>query len=747
MMRRVLLGTGLVVAFAVLGWIALGRGWLVEPWGPGVPAAERVPTATRDARARVQRNAALDLGVTNPKQILFGDLHVHTTYSTDAFLMALPMMGGEGAQPVSDACDFARFCSALDFWSINDHALALTPRRWHETIDAIRQCNAVAGDPTNPDTVAFLGWELTQMGSNRSNHFGHKNVVLRRLDDAHVPARPIAAAPPPDARGPLAGGPSTFRLGLIALLSGREGGAQFARYMQDLAAVPLCPDGVPERELPLDCKEQAATPEELFAKLDDWGFESLVIPHGTTWGFYTPLGSSWAKQLRPARHDPARQRLVEVYSGHGNSEEYRPWRSVVYDAQGEATCPKPTAGYLPSCWRAGEIIRERCTGAGESAETCEARAREARQNYLDANVAGFRTVPGASVADWQDAGQCRDCFLPAFNFRPQSSVQYMLALGRPTPGGPPLRFRFGMIASSDNHSARPGTGYKEYARNVNTEARFGRFVDSFFGRDSATGAPVPRSVRFDAVSSGLPFFSVRESERQASFFLTGGLVAVHSQGRDRDALWRALERREVYGTSGPRILLYFDLLNPPDTAGAVPMGGGARMHDPPAFRVRAVGSLEQKPGCPADFSSALGPDKIARLCRGECYNPGDHRRRITRIEVVRIRPQRTPDEEISRLIEDPWRVFECPADSEGCSITFRDDEFPEATRDSVYYVRAIEEPSLAVGADPLRCTRDEAGRCVELHPCADGESGDDCKAETEERAWSSPIFVDYVAEP
>ena len=56
------------------------------------------------------------------KQILFGDTHVHTTYSSDAFLWSLPMYNGRGPHPVSDACDYARFCSALDFWVISDHA-------------------------------------------------------------------------------------------------------------------------------------------------------------------------------------------------------------------------------------------------------------------------------------------------------------------------------------------------------------------------------------------------------------------------------------------------------------------------------------------------------------------------------------------------------------------------------------------------------------------------------------------------
>jgi hypothetical protein len=54
---------------------------------------------------------------------------------------------------------------------------------------------------------------------------------------------------------------------------------------------------------------------------------------------------------------------------------------------------------------------------------------------------------------------------------------------------------------------------------------------------------------------------------------------------------------------------------------------------------------------------------------------------------------------------------------------------------------------LFVNGDPLRCERDAQGRCIEARPCGTLPSGlpDDCLAPVEERAWSSPIFVDHRA--
>ena len=89
-------------------------------------------------------------------------------------------------------------------------------------------------------------------------------------------------------------------------------------YYNEIADTPLCEQGVNTRDLPTNCLELAPDPRALFAKLDEWDFDSIVIPHGTSWGMNTPATTTMDKQLNREQHDPKRQILFEVYSGHGN---------------------------------------------------------------------------------------------------------------------------------------------------------------------------------------------------------------------------------------------------------------------------------------------------------------------------------------------------------------------------------------------------------------------------------------------
>jgi hypothetical protein len=713
----------------------------------GAPrGAESLAAAARAQEAASER-LAKSAGAKRqaaPKQILFGDLHAHTTYSLDAFAWSLPLVGGEGAHPPADACDFARHCSALDFFALTDHGESLTPEHWAIEKETLRQCNARAGDPGNPDLVAFLGFEWTQVGQTPETHFGHRCVVFPGLDDDDLPARPINSRPAPIQEEWVEAGQEAAMGRWLDPLNWRFY-ADLAWLADRVESLPVCESGVDTRELPLDCSERAPTPDVLLEKLAQWNLEALVIPHGTTWGSYTPMGSTLDKQLRRAYYDPESQPVIELMSGHGNSEEYRGTRAIERGDGGEPVCPEPTPGYLPCCWRAGEIMRERCGDLPES--ECEARVEEAKRLVLEADIALERVFPDADPEEWLDCGQCRDCFKPSFGYRAGSSVQYGLALtnfDEADDQGRPLRYRYGFLASSDNHTGRPGTGYKQVDRHLQTDTvgAASGMVEGLVERIAGTGQSVedprrPQPVPLDAGGGPGP-------ERVASFWYPGGLVAVHAEGRTQDAIFDALRRREVYATSGPRILLWFDLTN--DPAVPQPMGSELSLGENPRFEVRAVGASVQKPGCPESAQSGLSPERIEKLCHGRCYHPGDEQHAIAAIEVVRIRPQSRPGERVDDLIEDPWRRFECDPDPAGCVVRFEDEEFAAAGRDVVYYARALQVPTPAINGDPMSTEFDAQGRATSVTICSGSYRTpveDDCLAPVSERAWSSPIYVDY----
>src|SRR5262249_57446876 len=73
--------------------------------GPGTITSGRIPPEDLAARAAAQTSAREHLPAVagapsgDTKQILFGDLHVHTTLSPHPFVRSRPMLQGEGAPP------------------------------------------------------------------------------------------------------------------------------------------------------------------------------------------------------------------------------------------------------------------------------------------------------------------------------------------------------------------------------------------------------------------------------------------------------------------------------------------------------------------------------------------------------------------------------------------------------------------------------------------------------------------------
>ena len=174
------------------------------------------------------------------------------------------MYNGRGPHPVSDACDYARFCSALDFWVISDHAEASTPHKWNNTIEQVQSCNK-STDPENPDMITFLGFEWTQIGDNREEHYGHKNVILKEIDSEYLPHSPIAAGGDSlnNFRDPNRANETRINMMVQAYsdLGNRQRYYDFIAYNTDITSSPVCTGSADDNK---DCLTSANTPKELF---------------------------------------------------------------------------------------------------------------------------------------------------------------------------------------------------------------------------------------------------------------------------------------------------------------------------------------------------------------------------------------------------------------------------------------------------------------------------------------------------
>ena len=342
-----------------------------------VAAAQRPPSATRSARSprRARRREA-------DKEILFGDLHVHTTYSVDAFLFGLPLFGGEGTHPPADACDFARYCSELDFFSLNDHAegsdaVALAAARSRACASATR-ARAI---PRDPDLVAYVGWEWTQSGTTPDVHFGHKNVIFPGLDDAELPARPISALADDVMK----------RARYLWLARGAEAAlsvaappyADFLWWIRQLAAGAALRAGRrrarPAARLHGGRRRSRRAVREARA----------VAPRVARDPARAHLGHPRAARRDDSRRSSRARATIRIGSGCSRSiratarpsASTRPPRAPT-TRRAAASAARPRADFLPCCWQAGEIVKSRC--ADPDSDACRERVEEARRLALEA---------------------------------------------------------------------------------------------------------------------------------------------------------------------------------------------------------------------------------------------------------------------------------------------------------------------------------------------------------------------------
>jgi hypothetical protein len=147
-------------------------------------------------------------------------------------------------------------------------------------------------------------------------------------------------------------------------------------------------------------------------------------------------------------------------------------------------------------------------------------------------------------------------------------------------------FKFGMVGSTDSHTSLASTREENY---------FGKFSGAEPGTEHRFDDLVSQDLRPDGDGS----LNIYHWETTAS-----GLAAVWARENTREALWDAMARKEVYATTGTRMLVRVfagwdfdpDEVHRPDFAPqgyqrGVPMGGDlsdAPKGAAPKFMVRAI---------------------------------------------------------------------------------------------------------------------------------------------------------------
>ena len=214
----------------------------------------------------------------------------------------------------------------------------------------------------------------------------------------------------------------------------------------------------------------------------------------------------------------------------------------------------------------------------------------------------------------------------------------------------------------------------------------------------------------------------------------GGLAAVWAEENTRESLFDALQRREVYGTSGPRMSVRFfggwdfpsdlcqsDKLVATAYAEGVPMGGDL-------------------PPRPAHADAAAGPAFVVSALRdpGTTAHPGSL---LQRVQIIKgwSDPDGTFHQEVVDVAGNKNNgadvdLATCEPRGKGaeqlCGV-WRDPNF-DASKRAVYYARVFENPSC----------RFSVYLCNEAPADARPEVCDDERIPKviQERAWTSPIW-------
>ena len=271
-------------------------------------------------------------------------------------------------------------------------------------------------------------------------------------------------------------------------------------------------------------------------------------------------------------------------------------------------------------------------------------------------------------------------------------------------------FKFGLIGSTDNHTALP----------ISRE-------ENHFGQSSASGAE-PSEERYQVV-----LFPGAEPEQDLKIvdFGASGLAAVWARENTREAIWDAMVRREVYATTGNRLQVRVfggwdfepDEVQRSDFARqgyarGVPMGGdltNAPAGKAPTFMIRALRDAD-----------GANLDRI-QVIKGWLDNNGETNEQVYNVAVSdgrRIRRNNSVSD-VGNTVDIADASYTNTIGDPVLEAHWEDPDFNPQQR-AFYYVRVIEIPT------PRWTAYDAKFFTIDMP--------DDIKMEVQDRAYTSPIW-------
>jgi len=572
--------------------------------GPGEAAELASEQVAVTAPAAAEATVRCDDFEEGQKQVFWGDLHVHTAISLDAYAFGT-LAGPEDAFAYAkgEAIEMfgqpERLDRPLDFTAVTDHA------EWMDLMyictDPERADDLYCQNLTQQKTSAMVGGQI------------FREYVVPTITQAKPQRTPICTEDPERCklaaanqwqRAQDAANAANDPCNFTAFI-GYEWSAT-PSYSHTHRNIVFASDSVTKQAIDYIRYPQLS---ELWEQLDlqcreEDDCDVIAIPHNTNMGdgvsFDVETEDDGAL-LKRAKYE----RLIEIHQDKGNSECL-----PMFGATDEDDCNFEL--YLTS----------------HSQST-------PREEF--------------SQEDWE---KTRSSYVRSLLLRGLAAYQANPELGNP--------LQLGIIGSTDTHSATPG-----------------RVKEDGWKREAFSQGQI------DAIMAR-PDYN------------PGGLVGVWAEENTREAIFAALKRREVYGTSGPRMTVRFAAAKGGETLSC----NGA---DLPASVVPMGGSFDQTSAVPAFIVTATAD-----------------REALSRIEIVK---GTYTGGEVIESVEPVWSSDE--GDFEACTVWTDPNYDPEAP--AFWYARVKQVPTRRWS----QTLCEEAGRCGDF-PAA--------VVSVQERAWASPIW-------